>query len=191
MGGSLLLLASCATTDQYSSGRLARVSPTDFIGLDPQQIAVGIDVDSRVPIEPSRIPEFLVAVMPVDHDAWEPIGARLRMRPLNLLGDKPDRAGGTALRNWTEAGFGRTRLAYVLTDESRQEMVEVQRRFTELLAKFPPSSGKRGALRMAADARWLVAADQQTTRTQVQTWLQLSVAEGPFLSYDGPIDQMR
>ena len=188
---TVVLLAGCATTTQYSSGRLARVSPSDFIEIPADAIAVGVDLDSRVPATPNRGPELLVAVMPVDHEAWEPIGARLRMRPVNLGPERVDRAAGEALRGWMEPPGGRIRLVYVLTDESREELGRVQRDFASLLDRFPPGSGKPGALRIAADTRFLIDADPRAAATTMQTVLQLTVAEGPFTLWEGRIDELR
>lgn len=187
----LFLLASCATQQQHSSGRLARVTPQDFIKIKPEDIIVGVDMDSRVPATPNRGPDFRVAVFPVDHDAWEPIGGRLRMRPLNLLGETPDKGAGKAMKQWLNPRAGRMRLAYVLTSDSAQELVEVQNKFADLLKRFPPSSGKKGVLRLGADTRYMINADQQAGQSKMATWLQLSVAEGPFLMWQGRIDQMR
>jgi hypothetical protein len=186
-----LVLASCASQQVYSSGRLARVTPQDFIKIKPENIIVGVDMDSRVPATPSRGPDFRVAVFPVDHDAWEPIGGRLRMRPLNLLGKTPDKGAGKSMKQWLNPRAGRLRLAYVLTEDSARELVEVQKRFADLLKRYPPSSGKKGVLRLGADTRFLINADQQAGKSQMATWLQLSVAEGPFLLWQGRIDQMR
>lgn len=187
----LFLLASCATQQQHSSGRLARVTPQDFIKIKPEDIIVGVDMDSRVPATPNRGPDFRVAVFPVDHDAWEPIGGRLRMRPLSLLGKTPDKGAGKAMKQWLNPRAGRMRLAYVLTKDSAQELVEVQKKFADLLKRFPPSSGKKGVLRLGADTRYMINADQQAGQSKMATWLQLSVAEGPFLMWQGRIDQMR
>ena len=186
-----LMLSACATQEIYSSGRLARITPKDFIEIKPEQIAVGVDLDSRVPATPNRGPELLMAVLPVDHDAWEPIGARLRMRPINIGTDSPDPAAGKSMRAWMEAPSGRIRLTYVLTDESRTELAGVQRQFDDLLKKFPPSAGKKLAIRISADTRFLVGADQQTGNTQTITELQLGTLEGPFTLWEGRINQMR
>ena len=116
-----LLLAACATDQGFTSGRLARITPADFTAYSPDQIAVGIDMDSRVPASLNRGPELVVAVLPVDHDAWEPIGARMVMRPISIIEDKPDKANGKALKAWGDSPPGRLRLTYVLTDDSRTE----------------------------------------------------------------------
>lgn len=186
-----LLLAGCATQALHSSGRLARVTPQDFIKIKPENIIVGVDMDSRVPATLARGPDFRVAVFPVDHTAWEPIGARLRMRPLNLLGKTPDKGAGKSMKGWLNPRAGRLRVAYVLTKESAQELTMIQKRFDDLLKRYPPSSGKKGVLRLGADTRFMVNADQQAGKSKMATWLQLSVAEGPFVMWEGRLDQMR
>ncbi|MGB7307239.1 MAG: hypothetical protein WBD13_23470 [Burkholderiaceae bacterium] len=186
-----LIVAGCATSVQHSSGRLARVTPKDFITIKPEDIIVGVDMDSRVPATPSRGPDFRVAVFPVDHDAWEPIGGRLRMRPLNMLGETPDKGAGKAMAAWLNPRAGRLRLAYVLTEESAQELKLIQKKFDDLLKRYPPGSGKKGVLRLGADTRFLINADQQAGQSTMATWLQLSIAEGPFLMWQGRIDEMR
>lgn len=185
------VVAGCATQGGYSSGRLARVTPGEFIGIKPEVIAVGIDVDSRVPASLNRAPDLLVGVLPVDHDAWEPIGARLRMRPIALIGGKPDAAAGKALRRWMEAPGGRVRLTYVLTDESRTEMALLQQKFDALLKKYPAGSGKRGSLRIRIDSVRMINPDARSGDLTLSNNLQLSVAEGPFSIWSGQIDEMR
>lgn len=189
--GLALIVASCATQPIYSSGRLAKITPKDFLEIRPEMVAVGVDLDSRVPATPNRGPELLMAVLPVDHDAWEPVGARMRMRPINIGSESADPAAGKPLRSWMEPPSGRIRLTYVLTDESKAELTEVQRKFDDLLKRFPPSSGKKLAIRISADTRFLVGADQQTGGTRLLTELQLSPAEGPFTLWEGRINEMR
>lgn len=187
----VLLISSCATSGSYSSGRLARVTPKDFISIKPESIVVGIDMDSRVPATPNRGIDFRVAIFPVDHTAWEPIGGRLKMRPLNMLGTKADKGAGKALKAWLNPRAGRLRLAYVLTDKSKKELIEIQKKFDALLKKYPPGGDKKGVLRLGTDPRYLINADQQAGSSIIETMLQLSIAEGPFQLWRGRIDKMR
>ncbi|MEZ5652694.1 MAG: hypothetical protein R3E87_19325 [Burkholderiaceae bacterium] len=188
-------LAGCAATGDHAfqSGPLARVTPKDFASYDPAHIAAGIDIDSRVPAELNRGIELVAGVMPVDHDAWQPVGARLPMRPMMLLGDKPDVAAGKPMHAWAESpAGGRLRLAYVLTDDGREEMRRLQGKFSDLLARHPPSSGHRGALRLRVDMyRMLPPNVASFASSRLQNWLQLSLAEGPVLIWDGRVGDMR
>lgn len=187
----VFVIAACATQDQYSSGRLAKVSPNDFISIKPEAIAVGVDVDSRVPASPNRAPDLLVGVLPVDHNAWEPIGARLRMRPITLVGDSPDSAGGKSLRRWMNSPGGRIRLTYVLTNESKDELKLLQQKFADLLKKYPPSSGKRGSLRIRIDSVRMIEPDSRSRGLTLANNLQLSISEGPFVIWAGRVEEMR
>lgn len=187
----IITVAGCATQGGYSSGRLARVTPGEFISIKPEVIAVGIDVDSRIPASLNRAPDLLVGVLPVDHNAWEPIGARLRMRPISLIGEKPDAAAGNALRRWMEAPGGRVRLTYVLTDESKTEMALLQQKFDALLKQYPASSGKRGSLRIRVDSVRMINPDARSGGMTLSNNLQLSVAEGPFSIWSGQVQEMR
>lgn len=188
------VLAGCAATggEGHQSGRLARVSPAEFAGFKPEHIAAGVELDSRVPAELNRGVELVAAVVPIDHDAWEPIGARLPMRPLNLLAEATDPAAGKALRAWLESPPGRMRLAYVLVDEAREELAALQARFRQLLEQHPPGSGRGGALRIRVDMyRMLPPNPAAFGASRMQTWLQLDLAEGPFVAWDGRIAEMR
>ncbi|MGH1361291.1 MAG: hypothetical protein ACRBC3_21220 [Burkholderiaceae bacterium] len=187
----VLLVAGCASQGGYSSGRLARVTPGDFISIKPETIAVGIDVDSRVPASLNRAPDLLVGVLPVDHNAWEPIGARLRMRPISLAGEKPDKAAGKSLRRWMESPGGRVRLTYVLTDDSKTELTQLQQKFSALLKKYPASGGKRGSLRIRVDSVRMIEPDSRSRGLTLSNNLQLSIAEGPFSIWSGQIQNMR
>jgi len=187
----VLMITSCASQGQYSSGRLARVTPADFISLKPDVIAIGLDIDSRIPASLNRSPDLLVGVMPVDHNDWEPIGARLKTRAINLAGDTPDSAAGKSLRAWMEPPGGRIRLAYVLTDESKAEIVLLQQKFDALLEKYPPSSGKRGSLRIRVDSLNMVNPDSGSSGLSLGNYLQLSIAEGPFSIWNGTVANMR
>ena len=186
-----LILSSCATSDQYSSGRLAKVSPSDLIDIKPDTIAVGVELDSRVPAAFNRTPDLLVGVMPVEHNAWEPIGARLQMRPINLAPPKPDVAAGNALRQWMEPVGGRVRLTYVLTDDSREELQRVQQKFATLLKQYPPGSGKPGSLRIRVDIYRMIEPDTRSAALSLENYLQLSIAEGPFSIWSGRVSDMR
>ncbi|MEZ5657907.1 MAG: hypothetical protein R3E83_05105 [Burkholderiaceae bacterium] len=190
-----LILAGCATSGRgdYQSGPLAGITPTDFASYDPAHIAAGIDIDSRVPASLNRGIELIVAVVPVDHDVWEPIGARLPMRPLMLLGEKPDVAAGKPLLAWGESPpGGRLRTAYVLTDEGRDEMRTLQGRFKTLMAKHPPGSPQGGALRIRVDMYRMLPANVATyADSQLQSWLQLILAKGPFLIWEGRLGDIR
>ncbi|MFK7962974.1 MAG: hypothetical protein AB8C46_03310 [Burkholderiaceae bacterium] len=186
-----LLVAACATQGQYSSGRLARVTPADFISLKPEVVAVGLDIDSRIPASLNRSPDLLVGVLPVEHNAWEPIGARLKTRQIKLGGEAPDPAAGKSLRSWMDAPGGRIRLGYVLTEESKAEMARLQQKFDELLKKYPPNSGKRGSLRIRVDSLSMINPDSQSANLRLSNYLQLSVAEGLFSIWKGTPATMR
>lgn len=186
-----ILMAACATQGQYSSGRLARVTPSDFISLKPDVVAIGLDIDSRIPASLNRSPDLLVGVLPVDHNAWEPIGARLKTRAINLGGKTPDPAAGKSLRGWMDAPGGRIRLTYVLTDESKAEMARLQQQFDALLKKYPASSGKRGSLRIRVDSLRMINPDSQSGNLDLSNNLQLSVAEGLFSIWRGTVASMR
>ena len=187
----VLVVGACASSEQYSSGRLAKVTPSDLIAIKPETIAVGVELDSRIPAAFNRAPDLLVGVMPVGHNAWEPIGARMRMRPINLVGSTPDVAAGKSLRQWMEPAGGKVRLTYVLTDESREELQRVQQKFADLLKQYPSGSGKPGSLRIRVDSVRMIEPDIRSASMAIANYLQLSIAEGPFSIWDGKVSDLR
>jgi hypothetical protein len=171
-----LLLAGCAGIPLSAMPRLMSLQK-QLLELDPAQLMVAIQTDSRMP-PPTEVPVLQLAIRPREAGAFEPVDKKLALRAAPFPG---------GARGLEPAPAGRRWLVYSIPPAAQAELVAVQDYFRKLQAEKPKGGG---SVAIGISQAGMPATDPALAETKWESWLQTSNQEGFYEIWSGPVSTL-
>lgn len=167
-----LALAACAGVPMRTMAKLALAGPDEFLGADPRDLRVALDVDARVKPQPDRVPMLDVALVPTS-------GAK-RSWSIPLEPD-PASAGAQGLRAPRD---GRHWLVWRLPEPGVRDFREMQAALKAMRAK-----DESGSLAITVRQDWIGDGWPALKRDRIETWVRTRTADGYYELWSGRVGE--
>jgi hypothetical protein len=172
-------LAGCGGVPLRSLPRLIQLQ-NDFLGLQPSEFTVALQVDARLAPPAGAVPLLVVKLMPKNPELVETVDKKL---PLQVA------VTSVATLGLEAPPPGRRWLIYTLPPATQTELRRIQGIL--LKAKAMPDGKGSGSLSVGVEQDSLAVTDPALANTRWDTWLQTKQREGFFEVWTGTPAQLQ
>jgi hypothetical protein len=165
-----IAIGACGGVPMRTMAKLAISGPDEFLGADPRDVRVALDVDTRVKPQAGRVPVLDVALVPAS-------GAT-RSWSIPLEPD-PASAGGQGLRAPRD---GRHWLVWRLPEPGVRDFREMQ-----AALKAMQANDESGSLAITVRQDWIGDGWPALKQDRIETWVRTRSADGYFELWSGRV----
>ena len=163
-------LAACGGVPMRTMAKLAMAGPEEFVGADPREVRVALDVDARVKPGADRAPTLDIALAPSS-------GAK-RTWSIPLEPD-PAPAAAQGLRTPRD---GRHWLVWRLPEPGQRDLREMQAALKAMQAK-----DSSGSLAITVRQDWIGDGWPALKQDRIETWVRTRAVDGYYELWSGRV----